>query len=47
MNPKYNSVKVNAAVSGWVLQQKGKPDEIFVRWESLVKRLEELLMSRR
>ena len=42
----YNKVTVEAATTGWILQQAGKPAEIFTRWEALVSRLEYLLTSK-
>ena len=43
---KYNKVIVEAGKNGWFVKQTGKPCEIFVRWESLIKRLEEELTSK-
>lgn len=41
----YKRVEVEAALSGWILRVKGRPAEIFVRWESLIIRLKELLTN--
>lgn len=43
---KYNKVIVEAGKNGWFVKQTGKPCEIFVRWESLIKRLEEELTTK-
>lgn len=36
----YKKLTVEAAVSGWIVHEPGKPAEIFVRWESLIRKLE-------
>ena len=42
----YDTVTVQAAITGWVLTRKGYPTEIFTRWEALVSRLQYLLTSK-
>lgn len=45
----YNTISVEAAKTGWIvkdLKDKKKPAEIFIRWESVVKKLEHELMTK-
>ena len=39
VNAEYNTVTVSACEGGWLVKQKGKPDAVYVRWESVVSRL--------
>ena len=41
----YRKVTVSSCVGGWVVTQKGKPDQIYVRWEGVIIRLKEELTS--
>ena len=41
------TVSIEAAVAGWILKERGKPAQIFVRWEALVRELEERLTNKR
>lgn len=40
------TVSIEAAVAGWILKERGKPAQIFVRWEALVRELEERLTNK-
>jgi hypothetical protein len=42
----YKKITVEAAVSGWIVKEPGKPAEVYVRWESVVKKLEHELTSK-
>jgi len=42
----YKTLTVEAAISGWIVREAGKPAEIFVRWESFVQKLEKELTSK-
>lgn len=35
----YRTVTIEAACGGWVVKQKGRPAEVFVRWDALIRRL--------
>lgn len=41
----YPTLTVEAARSGWIVKQDGKPAEIFVRWEALIAYLKAQLTS--
>ena len=43
----FRTVSIEAAVTGWILKERGKPAQIFVRWEALVRELEERLTHKR
>ena len=43
---KYKKLTIEAAISGWIVKEPGKPAEVFVRWEALVRRLEMELTSK-
>jgi len=32
----YPTLSIEAARSGWIVTEKGRPAEVFVRWESVV-----------
>lgn len=42
----YKQVTVESAVSGWIVKEAGKPAEVFVRWDAVVKKLERELTSK-
>lgn len=42
----YKTLEVEAAKTGWIVREKGKPAEIFIRWEQFVKKLEMELSSK-
>lgn len=42
----YKTVTVQAAVSGWVVNEGSNPPEVFVRWDAVLRRLEELLTNK-
>jgi hypothetical protein len=41
----YKTLTVTAAIHGWIVKEHGKPDEVFMRWESVVIRLKNELTS--
>ena len=43
---KYKTLTVEAAKTGWVVREKGKPTELFIRWDQLVRKLEVELTSK-
>lgn len=43
---KYSTVTVEAAVSGWIVKEKGQPAKVFVRWEALVSYLQYRLATK-
>lgn len=43
---KYQTVTVEAAKTGWIVRVKGKPAEIFLNWEILVRKLERELATK-
>ena len=43
---KYNYLTIEAAVSGWIVKQQGKPTEVFTQWEEVIKRLERELTNK-
>lgn len=45
-NPEYNTVTVEAARTGWIVKEQNRPTEIFVRWEMLIRYLENRLTSK-
>jgi hypothetical protein len=45
-NPQYKPLTVEAAKTGWIIRERGKPAEVFVRWEQVVRRLEAELTSK-
>jgi hypothetical protein len=42
----YKTLTVEAAISGWIVRETGRPAEIFVRWESFVLKLEHELTNK-
>jgi hypothetical protein len=42
----YKTLTVEAAKTGWIVREKGKPAEVFTRWESVVKKMEIELTSK-
>lgn len=42
----YLTVQVEAAENGWIVKAKHLPAKVFVRWESVVKYMESLLVTR-
>jgi hypothetical protein len=42
----YKKLTVEAAHGGWIVKEQGKTAEVFVRWESFVRRLELELTSK-
>lgn len=42
---KYNTLMIQACVGGWLVVQKGKPNQVYVRWDSLLDRLKMELTS--
>lgn len=42
----YKTLTVEAAKTGWIVREAGKPAEIFVRWEALVSKLAAELSSK-
>ena len=42
----YSKVTVEAARTGWIVKENGRPAEVFVRWESLVQYLETRLATK-
>jgi hypothetical protein len=42
----YKTLTVEAAKTGWIVRENGKPAEIFIRWEHVVKKLEMELTSK-
>jgi len=42
----YKTITVEAATTGWIVREKGKPSEVFIRWELLIKKLEKELTSK-
>ena len=45
MKNEYRKLTIEAAVTGWIITQKGKPAEIFTRWEAVISRLKQELTS--
>ena len=43
---RYKKITIEAAVQGWIVKEAGKPAEVFVRWDSVVKKLEHELTSK-
>ena len=41
----YKTLTVEAAVTGWIVREKGKPPEVFHRWHDVVKKLAKELTS--
>ena len=41
----YKTLTVEAALTGWIVREAGKPTEIFVRWVEVVKKLERELTN--
>lgn len=46
LTPEYNTVTIETALTGWVVREKGRPTELFIRWESLVNHLAKRLTSK-
>jgi len=44
--PEYNTLTIEAAKTGWIVREKGKPTEIFVLWENAVNYLAVKLTSK-
>lgn len=42
----YQTITVEAAKTGWIVRVKGKPAEIFIRWDQVVKKLEAELTTK-
>jgi hypothetical protein len=42
----YKTLTVEAAKTGWIVREDGKPAEIFIRWEAVVKKMEIELTSK-
>ena len=42
----YSTVTIEAARTSWIVKEKGRPAEVFVRWESLVEYLETRLATK-
>lgn len=42
----YKTITVEAAKNAWIVREKGRPAEVFTRWESVVKKLEAELTSK-
>ena len=42
----YKTLEVEAAKTGWIVRERRKPAEIFLRWDQLVKKLEKELTSK-
>lgn len=42
----YNTVTVEAARTGWIVKETGKPAEVFIRWDALLRHLESRLTSK-
>lgn len=42
----YKTLTVEAAKTGWIVREPGKPAEIFIRWDDLVRKLELKLTSK-
>lgn len=42
----YKTITVEAAKTGWIVREKGRPTEIFTRWEKVVAKLEMELTSK-
>ena len=45
-DPAYKTLSVEAARTGWVVREKGKVTELFIRWPDVVKKLEAELTSK-
>lgn len=45
-NEQYKTLTVEAATTGWIVREVGKPAEIFTRWDSLVRKLEQELTTK-
>jgi hypothetical protein len=41
----YKTITIEAALTGWIIRERGKPTEIFARWEQVVKKLERELTT--
>ena len=42
----YNTLTIEAAESGWIVKEKGKPTKVFFRWESLTVYLADRLTTK-
>jgi hypothetical protein len=42
----YSTITIEAARTGWIVKERGKPAEVFVRWESMVKYIETRLSTK-
>jgi hypothetical protein len=42
----YKTITVEAAITGWIVREAGKPAEVFVRWDSVIKKLEKELVTK-
>lgn len=45
MKAEYATLTIQAAVTGWIVTEKGKPVQVFVRWEAAVNYLKSRLTS--
>lgn len=47
MNAKadYITLKVTAAINGWIVTENNQPDQVFVRWEAVVSYLKSKLTT--
>ena len=44
--PEYNTVSVEAARTGWIVREQGRPAEVFIRWDALLRYIETRLTSK-
>ena len=44
--PEYKTLIVEAATTGWIVREKGKPAQIFVNWDNFVGKLKHELTSK-
>ena len=42
----YKTLTIEAALTGWIVREHGKPAEIFTRWENVVKKIERELTTK-
>jgi hypothetical protein len=42
----FKKLTIEAAHGGWILKERNKPAEVFVRWEMLIRRLKLELTSK-
>lgn len=41
----YNTITIEAARTGWIVKEHGKPAEVFIRWSALIEHIEQRLTS--